>query len=445
MVELETTEEGFGWDAQTQKTDQAEDFRIQHREIVHKLDSLESSRDEVKLLDDEQCKSMFGLGAFFGRKKYLDSLKDIDTDIGMYRRNYTSNITNVRREIQAIREGADARQYLISHSAIDRDEAEQLSSQEISDELNAHFKLIEIKHGEAKKINDYIRAGHITLEQAESDNVDEYIDRVDTELKRHKEKKYNLKEDMKPINLCFARRTNNLPEVESGNAFVRTPFNQIEDPMNPHLARVSSHWAVNHVAPDPGPYGAYGTNVTIICEGDKFFDENGLPKRIDYDDIYWLHDIALPKGTKVYLKSDTANAEQIELFKQAGLEIHILTGEEPPEYFNDEILGWGYSDAEVHSGLRRYAGNIDADLYGLHQDEEADIAVKQVSKMVIAIRKAEEEQTDASRQSAIEVFENGLEEIYKTIGKNISFKDQISKIERLLGPVIEDLRQKKIA
>lgn len=422
------------------KTESADYYRNQHIAIVEGSKQLEASKEEAQLIDADQCKKLFGLGAYFGRKKYLESIKEIDLELASYAAAYQSNIAEARKWMEQIREVADMRQYLLTHSEIDVQEVEALPYQEVLSRIGIYNARIAIQKAEASKIHQFIRAGYITLEEASGENVDEYLSRAQAESEHDDEKKYDRGEELKSVNLCFSRRSEFAPEVENGVAFVRTPFTAVDDPMNPHFARVSSHWALNHVASDPGLYGTYGTKVTVVCEGDRFIEQNGLPKRIDYADVYWLHDLELPHGTKVYIQAETFDDAIAEQLKEAGLEVHILNENPDGDYFQNEITNWGYSGAEICAGLKQYADELGIE-FGAHEGEEADIATHMVNDVIEAIKEARLKPSEETCQDAFHKYEDCIKRVTQTMPKNRAYKEQIEKIQHLLGPLIEDLKK----
>lgn len=419
----------------------AEVLRNQHRLISEDLESLKSQEDEIKTLEDDHCKKLFGLGAVFGRKNFRKKLENIKMQISDTDRKFEHNIEEALTMMENIREAADVRNFLLLSGLVSPEEAETLSSQEIYDILMPHLKKIQKTQTEGEKINEYLRAGYITVEQAESEKVDEYIARIDAEIARTKEKKYNKGEKLNPINLCFVRRTNIIPEVIDGHVYVQTPFSSMDDPMNPHFPRTSSHWSVNHAAEDPGVYGKYGTDITILCEGDKFILENGLPKRICWEDAYWLHDIVLPAGSKLFIKIGQMTAEQIDAIEKAGVHVIVEQGDIKPIQIENIVADWGYSSIEIASKLQDFANDNGIE-FGTHEDEPADIAVRSANWIISLIQEAEREKTQSAYQDAINEYNDGILKIHSTIGRNALFLEQARKIERLLGPIIEDFKQR---
>ncbi len=418
--------------------DPAEQIREQHRAISENLVQLRAELVSAENLDEEQSKRFFGLGAYFGRKKFLEQISRIAEEISSYQNAYRINIEDVGMYLADIRENADCRQYLLQHDQLSVDEAEKLSNEEVRLKLAAYQRVISAKFSDATEINKLIRAGYLTLSEASSENADEYLDRARADLHRQQNKEYQRGERLEPINLCFIRRSEYLPEIEDGVAYVRTPISAVDDPDNPHLARISSHWSVNHAASDPGLYGKYGNGVIIACEGDRFIEGNGLPKRIEYNDVYWLHDIALPAGSKIFCQHGYLSEQQIEEYNAAGLEVVFVDDIKNHDEIQNSIASWGYSSVEVDRGLKEFASRLNIE-YGEHSGDETDIATRLVLSVILAIREFRLGNPQVTNEIVNSKYDECIEGIAKTMGMNPRAKEQIGKIKELLCPVVKKL------
>lgn len=419
-------------------SNESELSRNQHRQISDRIKYLEESLKEAELIDLEQSKKLFGLGAYIGRKKTLEGVRDISADLDLYKKSYEKNIEEIYFILSKIREEADIRQYMVTHGGMTAEEASCFSNEDVLKRLKSYMNMIETKRLEANEIYDHIRSGRMTLNQASSEGIDEELSRARAEKQRKIDKNYDLGEEALPIHLCFVRRSDFLPEIVDGTVFVRTPFTSLNDPTNTHFPRVSSHWAVNSVAADPGVYGRYGTKITFVCERDKFIEANGLPKRMTENDTYWLHDVALPKETKIYIIEGFATEEQIEELRNAGMDIKLLNGNEAKNFIDNEIRDWGYTGYRDISGFAKKNG-IE---YGRHDGEPADIATRRVNDVLCAI---EEYQAGKVQSSIIEeLYYKMIVDIRDTINTNKYFEAQLEKIEKILKPFVQNVIGKEL-
>jgi hypothetical protein len=373
-------------------TDYAGITRTNNKELKESKQKKEVELQELRTKHKEAEKRLFGIGEFFGRKQRKREIEGLLSEINFFEESDKENLRQAWNNFTEIQEDANRRELLLRNSSITKEEAQTAPDDLIWNKLLELAERVERDAEEAREINRGIDEGTLNTVEAQSPQAKEILNQREEEILSHhyEERGYGDQERKDKLNwnhIAFVRRTNILPALdpESGRAYVHRPITDIENSLDPHFARPTTHWGLQRPAYDPNTFGGggYGTEYIIFTDGKQMVEENGPPRNLYEEDTYWTQDLVLPKGSVIFTKK-ILDTQTMDLYKKSGVEIMTIPGDKDmrkiiEDFSHNKGYNPGLASAGFdHSALQDFAKEKGL-RYGLHEGDESDAAVHRLA------------------------------------------------------------------